>query len=48
MRLFLNEKEVPVLMRALSLILLSGSTDEIRIAQTLLGRIAICQEKQSR
>ena len=46
MRLFLNEKEVPVLMRALSLILSNGSMDEIRIAQTLLERIATCNELQ--
>ena len=46
MRLFLNRKEVPTLIRALSLILRDGSSDEVRIAEALLERIATCQERQ--
>ena len=48
MRLFLNEKEAPVLMRALSLLLVKGTADEASIAQALLERIATCQERQGR
>ena len=46
MRLFLDKKEASVLERALSLILREGSADEAAIAQTLLERIATCQDRQ--
>ena len=46
MRLYLNEKEAPVLMRAPSLSLYKGTADEANIAQALLERIATCKELQ--
>lgn len=46
MRLYLNEKEAPVLMRALSLLLEKGTADEANIAQALLSKITLCQERQ--
>ena len=46
MRLYLNEKEAPVLMQALSLLLEKGTADEANIAQALLSRITLYQERQ--
>jgi hypothetical protein len=45
-RVYFDKKEVPTLIRALSLILREGSPDEVRIAEALLERITTCQERQ--
>ena len=48
MRLYLNKKEVLVLVRALELVARLANAREAETAQVLLARIAICLEKQKR